>query len=336
MGLLGKKKRSSGGPALDPADFASDFDRTLVSDAEPRRWSAFPSSRAGIIFRSGFYVEKSRDARKVVVRLGELLWDEDALNGPYDERVEPDDPDEPLERGDAGPTRLLALLTLAAYAHELNHPRAADWITAAKEGIPGVPPSIFFPGIRDRWAVLGGLPVEEQPPPEVSIWADRHVKEIYERDSVGRTLLTEQLGETDLALFDQYIRARPESVGARASQVVTACLAGVTAFEGFSPDVAVGWRKLVLYGVSDLTYSLWENYQLTAEAAALAHWIVESISANGWAKFGPTTALGQHRGYATAVAVECGAPVLYTSEATGRAEVRTGDRARRAAADGHF
>jgi len=334
--LAWEKSELGDHPHLSGAAMAITWYSACLSDAPPRRWPRDPSARAGTIFRSGFYVEKSPDARKVVVQLGELLWDEGALAGPYDERSSPDNPDEPLERGDAGPTRLLALLTLAAYAHELGHPRAPEWISTAKAGIPVVPPSIFFQGIRDRWEALGGLPVEEQLPREISIWADRDVKEIYADDGIGRTLLTEQLDEADLALFDRYVQARPETAGAHAPQVATACLAGVTAFEGFSSGVSAGWRKLVLYGVSDLTYSLWENYQLTAEAAALAHWIVEAISANGWAKSGRNTALGQHSGYATLVADECGAPILYTNAATGRAEMRTGDRARRAAAAGNF
>ena len=53
------------------------------------------------------------------------------LGPPYDERTFTDDP---LSCHDAGPTRLLALMTLAAFAHALNDARASEWIEARTKG----------------------------------------------------------------------------------------------------------------------------------------------------------------------------------------------------------
>lgn len=127
-----------------------------LADSQPDSRPGRPSSRVARITHSWIHLESSAEAKKVLVRLGEDLYDEGALAGPYDERSINDDADEPLWRSEAGPARLLALMTLAVYGHDLGHPRAAEWITAARAGIPTVPSSIFYENIRALWARVDG------------------------------------------------------------------------------------------------------------------------------------------------------------------------------------
>jgi len=92
----------------------------------------------------------------VVVRLGERLADEGLLDPPYDE--ESFENGEGLSRVDAGPARLIALMTLAGLARAHAHPRADEWIGDARRGISSVPPAIFPPVLRDLWADIEELP----------------------------------------------------------------------------------------------------------------------------------------------------------------------------------
>lgn len=88
--------------------------------------------------------------------------------------------------------------------------------------------------------------------------------------------------------------------------VLVVCLLGVKAFEGLSPDAPAGWRKLILYAVSDLTHDLWDKHRVGGPAAKLAHWVIATIEANGWGPDGRSTPLGQHHSYAMGVAVGTG------------------------------
>lgn len=96
---------------------------------------------------------KHPEARRVIVRLGEGLYDKSLLGAPYDERSF--GTGEPLHSLDAGPARLIALMTLAAYATAIDHPRAAEWAEAARTGIPAVPPSVFSDDVRAMWSQIG-------------------------------------------------------------------------------------------------------------------------------------------------------------------------------------
>lgn len=118
--------------------------------------------------------------------------------------------------------------------------------------------------------------------------------------------------------------------------VIAVCLLGVKAFEGLSASAPTGWRKLILYAVSDLTYDLWKKYKVADPAAKLAHWVVAAIEANGWGPDGRSTPLGQHHSYAMGVAVGTGVGAILVDSETGVARAPTGDEARRAAAAGHF
>lgn len=175
------------GLRLDPANYVIDFDRyyaqlssegpddpAALRDWIERRFGEFdlrnalgfalewrqcvlydetgrePSHRVGRLAFPMPWVETGPEARRVIVRLGEELFDEDLLGPPYDERTF--HTGEPLSNNDAGPARLIALMTLAINAHALNHSRTSDWIAAATAGMPSVPPSVFPENLRTQWS----------------------------------------------------------------------------------------------------------------------------------------------------------------------------------------
>lgn len=83
------------------------------------------------------------------------LYDAGLLAAPYDERTFTD---KPLSHPNAGPKRVLALVTLAQFANALRDPRAAEWVKAARAGIRTVPPSVFPETAREFWAGIDELP----------------------------------------------------------------------------------------------------------------------------------------------------------------------------------
>jgi len=98
--------------------------------------------------------EKQPESRRVAVRLCAQLYDEGMLAPPYDERSFRD---EPLSQHDAGPKRLLALMTLAGYAHAIGDVRTDEWVAAAQSGLPAVASEMFPDKIREIWDGLGAL-----------------------------------------------------------------------------------------------------------------------------------------------------------------------------------
>lgn len=294
-----------------------------------------PSRRVMRIAHPEPWVDMGEEARRLVVRLGERLYDDGLLGPPFDERSF--DTGEPLTATHAGPARLVALMNLAAHAKALVHPRAAEWVEAAQAGIPAVPPTVFSPALRERWAAIAPLPTEQDADRELPIWEDPDVAMIatvdHERHRVSYAM--EVLPPADATLVGAFLGADGEDGDEAAA--VRSCLLGVRAFEALSAAAPVGWRKLVLYAVSDRTYDLWEARRLAPEAAArLAQWVVATIEANGWGPDGRTTPLGQHHSYAMGVAVRTGIGLLDIDPETGRASAPTGDEARRAAAAGRF
>jgi hypothetical protein len=96
------------------------------------------------------------ESRQIIVRLGEQLFDAGELEPPYDERSY--ETGEPMHALDAGPTRLLALMTLAGYGHELRDPRAQKFIDAASPHLGAIPAGIYRQDLRDLWADVAPLP----------------------------------------------------------------------------------------------------------------------------------------------------------------------------------
>jgi hypothetical protein len=181
------------GLKLDPADYVSDFDRyyaELVAEGptDTHDWHAWieerygefeinnalglasdwrystlsdaaggePSMRVARIGSSWLWANVGPEAQRVVVRLGEELFDGGLLEPPYDE--ETFHTGEGLSRSDAGPSRLIALMTLTGYAKSLGHPRADEWLEGARRGMPTVPASVLSPSLRDLWAGIEELP----------------------------------------------------------------------------------------------------------------------------------------------------------------------------------
>jgi hypothetical protein len=314
--------------------FAMDWRLCELGDAE-RRGS---NCRVGRIAFPLPWVDEGREPQRVVIRLAERLFDLGLLGPPYDERTF--NTGEPLSHSDAGPARLIALMTLAGYARALGHPRAVEWIELARVGIPAVPPTVFPESLRTLWSAIDEIPaVGQGPPPEIPIWDDEDVRAISTRDGDRVIYAMDGLTEVDVALVAEFLDVKSalgeegELAGAAATR---ACLLGVAAFERLSSEAPQGWRKLVLHAVSDLTCSLWEEHQMAPESAALAHWVIATIETNHWGPDGRTTPLGQHHSYAFGVAVSSGVGVIEIDPVSGIAKAPTGDEARMAAVAGHF
>jgi hypothetical protein len=297
-----------------------------------------PSRRVGRLSFPHPWIDSGPEARRVFVRLGEELFDAGLLGPPYDERTF-DLGEEPITNRDAGPARLLALMTLAAHAKGLGNPRWQEWAEAARAGVPLLPPKVFPENLRDLWSGIEDLPaIDSSPPSEIPIQDDVDVRAISSREGDRVVYSQDGLSEADDALIKSFFVADGklgDGGPPDGDAVMAVCLLGVKVFEGLSITAPAGWRKLVLYAVSDLTYDLWDKHQVV-DAAKLAHWVVVTIEANGWGPDGRSTALGQHHSYAMGVAVETGVGVVQIDPQTGRASAPTGDEARRAAAVGHF
>jgi hypothetical protein len=365
---------------LDPANYVADFDRyydELVRDGpacgdELRRWvderyGEFDitnalglavswrlaelrdqqsgdrySMRIGMMAGGdiAWRAERHPEARRVYVRLGEQLYDEGLLGPPFDERSSSD---EPLSSHDAGPQRLQALMTLAAFANAGQDPRSGEWIAAAQVGIPTVPPSVFTEKVREMWAAISALPpANDDPPAEIPIMQDVDVAALITGDaqeSIGPYSL-DKLSPTDKALVMSFFEVlgptQVEGGTPDAQSLIGVCLCGVTVVEELSPLAPPGWRKLILYIVSDLTYDLWQRRKVAEAAGRLAQWVIVTIEKNGWGPDGRSTPLGQHHSYAMGVAGNSGVGMVELDTTSGQYRAPTGDEARRAALAGHF
>ena len=274
------------------------------------------------------------DARRTILRLGEDLFDAGHLGPPYDERSF--DISEPLSSLDAGPARLVAALTLAGLAHAVRDPRAPDFTEFALRGVHDVPPSVFSSRLRELWVDIAPLPSEEAMR-ELEIWEDADVRAILTAGGNPPVVDASLLSAEDRALVDTHMQAvtRCRSNPAPAT-VLDACLTGVRAFEGMSPVAPTGWRKLVLFTVSDYAHRLWGDFELTQETAMLAQWVVCSIEQCGWGPDGNSTPLGQHHSYAINLAGQTGIGVIVVDPESGLASAPTGNEARLAAQNGRF
>lgn len=126
--------------------FAMEWRRCEIADSAGRK----PPRRVMRIGSPQPWIDAAPGAQQVLVWLGSQLYDAGLLAPPYDERTF--DTGEPVTDTDAGPARLVALITLAAYATAIGHPRAPEWTTAARAGIPTVPQTVFSPNVRALWS----------------------------------------------------------------------------------------------------------------------------------------------------------------------------------------
>jgi hypothetical protein len=291
------------------------------------------SSRVGQIGSPWPWVDVP-ESHRTILDLGEQLFDGGMLGPPYDERSLAND--DPLSSHDVGPERLLALMVIAFYARELRDPRAEEFIAAARPHLGTVPAGVFSPKIREFWAGIAPLPTEStEAPREIDIWEDRDVKEICTFEATRVVYDRDGLTTADESQIEHFLGAcgdRDEGVAA----CVGAALAGVRAFEELSPLCPVGWRKLVVYQVSDLAHEVWRRFELGHEAALLAQWVVCTIEANGWGPDGNATPLGQHHSFSMGLAGDTGIGVIVIDPETGLASPPTGAEARIAAKEGAF
>jgi hypothetical protein len=120
------------------------------------------SARVARLHYAGPVLSKLPGSKATFLRLAEDLFDEGALNGPYDERTEfgptvkKDDPGRGLAQYDPGPARLGSLIMMASLARELGHPRADDWRTLAAQHLNDVPPTALSPNVQAAWQRLNG------------------------------------------------------------------------------------------------------------------------------------------------------------------------------------
>lgn len=126
--------------------FAVEWRHCEVKDAAGRE----PSSRVMRIGHPAPWVDAAPAAPSVIVWLGGRLYDDGLLGPPYDERTF--DTGEPINGSDAGPARLIALVSLAVYAKATGHQRAAEWIEAARAGVPAVPQTVLPAKLRELWS----------------------------------------------------------------------------------------------------------------------------------------------------------------------------------------
>jgi hypothetical protein len=122
------------------ASLAGDWWRARRTDALLVRHGSPPTARLAVVWRSFVVVERCPEARWSVLDLGRELDREGLLAGPFDERAEarggPVDPHEP------GPSRLAALVTMAAYSGQLRRPDRRRWRRRAIDGSARCPGAV--------------------------------------------------------------------------------------------------------------------------------------------------------------------------------------------------
>jgi hypothetical protein len=295
------------------------------------------SLRRAFLVGSLWAVERHPEARRVLVRVGEQMYDEGLLGPPYDERTYHQDA---ISHHDAGPARLNALMTLAALATNTRDPRAAEWTAAARRGIATVPPSVYVPIVRELWEEIEPLP--EDKPIEHDIWADPDVMAVTRPSGGGRTFDLSMLSERDreqIEAFMEGISALATADGDRSASpeaIIAMALTCVRAYEGLSPMCPPGWRKLVVYQASEMAHLLWDRHEVAYDAAMLAQWVSVTIESQKWGPDGNATPLGQHHSYVMNLAGRTGIGILKIDPSTGLASAPTGDEARHAARTGAF
>jgi len=361
---------SQWGQQLDPSEYATDFDRFYAEIAASgiedsveliewveENYGDFPIDSALGLAREWRMRELSDiarpngtpmrvaligsprpwgdvpESRRVLVRLGEEFFDAGLLKPPYDERTY--ETNESLRALDAGPARLLAVMTLAGFARDLRDPRAQEFIDAARPHLNSIPAEIFTQELRDLWADIAPLP-DPKAPREFDIWEDSDVREVcsFEEDRVVYD--QDVLSDADRKQVTEFLAIAGAISADSAESTLAAGLAGVKAYEELSPMCPSGWRKLVVYNVSEFAHSLWHRHALTEETAMLAQWVTVTIEANGWGPNGNASPLGQHHSYCMNLAGQTGVGILTIDPESGRASAPTGDEARRAAQRGSF
>jgi hypothetical protein len=130
-----------------------------LRDQRPRQARGGVSARVARIISSGVVIDKIPAAKSVFLQLGEALYTEGELAGPYHERADfgpdvKDEPDRQLSPLDPGPSRLGALMLLGVYGHDVGHPRTTEWIAAARAGLATVSSSALPQHALRAWSLI--------------------------------------------------------------------------------------------------------------------------------------------------------------------------------------
>jgi hypothetical protein len=163
---------------------------------------------------------------------------------------------------------------------------------------------------------------------DISIWNDPDVRRIYQvRD--GQPFPNFHVFNSDprqFRLVADFVEAdqRAGSNGPAAA-FVDACLAAIRAVEVLGRTVDVGWLKFFTYMTDANNHFLWDLYHPHVEVGAIASWTVETIETYGWGPDGNATVMGQRHGNSMALAAMAG-----------WVPPGSGERARKAADEGHF
>jgi hypothetical protein len=358
------------GLQLDPANYVADFDRFYAEIAgsgvdDPVQLSGWVKERygdyridnalglasewrtrelydierlTGVSMRAALIGSPSPwgdvpESHRIIVRLGEQLFDAGLLEPPFDERSF--DTGEPLRALDAGPARLLAVMALAGYARELRDPRAQEFIDVALAHLKDVPGAVFSQRLREFWSGVAPLP-DPDAPREFAIWEDADVRDVSRFEAGQAVYDQDVLTAGDRAQIAGFLSSAGRVDGRDAQTYIAAALSGVNAYEELSPMCPMGWRKLVVYDVSELAHELWRRFSLERETAMLAQWVSVTIESNRWGPDGNSSPLGQHHSYSMSLAGQTGVGILKIDPETGMASAPTGNEARLAASNGSF
>lgn len=176
------------------------------------------------------------------------------------------------------------------------------------------------------------------PGEDIPIWADLDVQRIYDVvDGRPWPRFSEFNAFPDRHDLVFALTQADQNAGSDgpASAFIEACLAGIRVVEGLTGYVDPGWIKFFIYQVELNASFLWDLYRTSEEVAAIAEWVIATISRFGWGPDGNSTALGQRFSDALALAAAAGGGVQ-RNPTTGQFEYGNGDAARRAAALGGF
>ncbi|GAA4250084.1 hypothetical protein [Dactylosporangium darangshiense] len=168
---------------------------------------------------------------------------------------------------------------------------------------------------------------------EDRLWDDPDVKAIYDLrggQPIPRLAEFNAFPEQADLMFGFVKRDVQNGTGTPVSDYVEACLAGVRAVEGLAGKIHPGWIKFLLCQIDRNNSLLWDQHGQPADfVAAIAEWLVSTITRFGWGPDGNSSPLGSHSN-SMAVAAEAGGG-LHVDPSTGLMKYGDGSGARRLA-----
>jgi hypothetical protein len=164
------------------------------------------------------------------------------------------------------------------------------------------------------------------------IFGDGDVQRVFDVSGGGLRPKLEDLEDPDRELVTGFMQADGEAAQLKTpGAIISACAAGVRAFENLSDPMprswSAGWKKFVLYITALNSQFLWDRHHRASETAMFADWVVFSIGHSGWGPDGNSSPLGKQHTYCMAVATEAGGGIQ-KNPVTGRFEAPDGTAAR--------